>query len=57
MSGYVTSKRPGEADQLLSDAASPEVRAERDRLAQAFVEDRMKPQLLQEFEAEQGPYR
>ncbi|EOF5425970.1 conjugal transfer protein TraG, partial [Salmonella enterica] len=52
--GYVTSKRPGEADQLLSDAASPEVRAERDRLAQAFVEDRMKPQLLQEFEQNKG---
>ena len=52
--GYVTSKRPGEADQLLSDAASPEVRAERDRLAQAFVEDRMKPQLLQEFEHNRG---
>ncbi|EIS4018622.1 conjugal transfer mating pair stabilization protein TraG [Salmonella enterica] len=52
--GYVTSKRPGEADQLLSDAASPEVRAERDRLAQAFVEDRMKPQLLQEFEQYRG---
>ncbi|EDV9783374.1 conjugal transfer mating pair stabilization protein TraG, partial [Salmonella enterica subsp. enterica] len=52
--GYVTSKRPGEADQLLSDAASPEVRAERDRLAQAFVEDRMKPQLLQEFEQNRG---
>lgn len=48
--GYVTSKRPGEADQLLSDTASPEVRAERDRLVQEFVEDRMKPQLLQEFE-------
>ncbi|SUY95284.1 conjugal transfer mating pair stabilization protein TraG [Citrobacter freundii] len=52
--GYVTSQRPGEADQLLSDAASPEVRAERDRLAQAFVEDRMKPQLLQEFEQNRG---
>ncbi|MDM2857153.1 conjugal transfer mating-pair stabilization protein TraG [Citrobacter sp. Cpo071] len=52
--GYVTSKRPGEADQLLSDAASPEVRAERDRLAQAFVEDRIKPQLLQEFEQNRG---
>lgn len=52
--GYVTSKRPCEADQLLSDAASPEVRAERDRLAQAFVEDRMKPQLLQEFEQNRG---
>ncbi|HDT6516848.1 TPA: conjugal transfer protein TraG, partial [Citrobacter freundii] len=52
--GYVTSKRPGEADQLLSDAASPEVRAERDRLAQSFVEDRMKPQLLQEFEENRG---
>ncbi|EKA7659300.1 conjugal transfer mating pair stabilization protein TraG [Salmonella enterica] len=52
--GYVTSKRPGEADQLLSDAASPEVRAERDQLAQAFVEDRMKPQLLQEFEQNRG---
>ena len=52
--GYVTSKRPGDADKLLSDAASPEVRAERDRLAQAFVEDRMKPQLLQEFEQNKG---
>ncbi|HCM1918462.1 TPA: conjugal transfer mating pair stabilization protein TraG [Salmonella enterica subsp. salamae serovar 28:r:e,n,z15] len=52
--GYVTSQRPGEADQLLSDAASPEVRAERDRLAQAFVEDRMKPQLLQAFEQNKG---
>ncbi|HAG1943326.1 TPA: conjugal transfer mating pair stabilization protein TraG [Salmonella enterica] len=52
--GYVTSKRPGEADQLLSDAATPEVRAERDRLAQEFVEDRMKPQLLQEFEQNKG---
>ncbi|EAR5954490.1 conjugal transfer protein TraG [Salmonella enterica] len=52
--GYVTSQRPGEADQLLSDAASPEVRAERDRLAQSFVEDRMKPQLLQEFEQNKG---
>lgn len=52
--GYVTRQRPGEADHLLSDAASPEVRAERDRLAQAFVEDRMKPQLLQEFEQNKG---
>ncbi len=52
--GYVTSKRPGEADKLLSDAASPEVRAERDRMVQEFVEDRMKPQLLQEFEQNKG---
>lgn len=52
--GYITSKRPSEADQLLSDAARPEVRTERDRLAQAFVEDRMKPQLLQEFEQNRG---
>ncbi|WP_201483646.1 conjugal transfer protein TraG N-terminal domain-containing protein, partial [Escherichia coli] len=52
--GYVTSKRPGEADQLLSDTASPEVRAERERLVQAFVEERMKPQLLQEFEQNKG---
>lgn len=52
--GYVTSKRPSEADKLLSDAASPEVRAERDRLVQEFVEDRMKPQLLQEFEQNKG---
>lgn len=48
--GYVTSQRPGEADQLLSDTASPEVRAERERLVQDFVEERMKPQLLQQFE-------
>ncbi|ELR7144114.1 conjugal transfer mating pair stabilization protein TraG [Escherichia coli] len=48
--GYVTSQRPGEADQLLSDTANPEVRAERERLVQAFVEERMKPQLLQQFE-------
>ncbi|UAN24961.1 conjugal transfer mating pair stabilization protein TraG (plasmid) [Enterobacter sp. JBIWA003] len=52
--GYVTSKRPGEADQLLSDAASPQLRAERDRLAQDFVEERMKPQLLKEFEQNKG---
>lgn len=52
--GYVTSKHPGEADKILSDAASPEVRAERDRLVQEFVEDRMKPQLLQEFEQNKG---
>ncbi|RZW71514.1 conjugal transfer protein TraG [Escherichia coli] len=48
--GYVTSQRPGEADQLLSDTASPEVRAERERLVQAFVEERIKLQLLQQFE-------
>ncbi|EEY6229545.1 conjugal transfer protein TraG [Escherichia coli] len=48
--GYVTSQRPGEADQLLSDTANPEVRAERERLVQAFVEERIKPQLLQQFE-------
>lgn len=52
--GYVTSKRPGEADQLLSDAASPQLRAEREKLAQDFVEERMKPQLLQEFEQNKG---
>ena len=52
--GYVTSKRPGEADQLLSDAASPQLRAEREKLAQDFVEERMKPQLLQEFEQNRG---
>lgn len=48
--GYVTSQRPGEADQLLSDTANPEVRAEREKLVQVFVEERMKPQLLQQFE-------
>ncbi|EGD6048571.1 conjugal transfer mating-pair stabilization protein TraG [Escherichia coli] len=52
--GYVASKRPGEAEQLLSDTASPEVRAERERLVQAFVEERMKPQLLQQFEQNKG---
>ena len=52
--GYVTSKRPGDADQLLSDAASPQLRAEREKLAQGFVEERMKPQLLQEFEQNKG---
>jgi len=52
--GYVTSKRPGEADEVLSDAASPEVRAERDKLVQEFVEDRLKPQLLQAFEQNKG---
>jgi len=52
--GFVASKRPGEADKILSDAASPEVRAERDKLAQEFVEGRMKPQLLQEFEQNKG---
>lgn len=48
--GYVASKRPGEADRILTDAASPEVRAEREKLVQEFVEDRIRPQLLQTFE-------
>ncbi|MCL6746920.1 conjugal transfer mating-pair stabilization protein TraG [Kosakonia sp. R1.Fl] len=52
--GYVADKRPAEADEILSNAASPEVRAERDKLLQEFVEDRMKPQVLREFEHNKG---
>ena len=47
---YVMTKQPDTADAILSDATSPEVRAERDKLAQAFVEEQLKPQLLQNFE-------
>lgn len=51
---YVTSTRPGDADEILGNSSSPQIRAERDRMAQAFVEDRMKPQLLREFEQNRG---
>lgn len=48
--GYVREQRQGDADMLLSDTANVEVRAEREKLVQAFVDERMKPQLLQQFE-------
>jgi conjugal transfer mating pair stabilization protein TraG len=52
--GYVAHSRPDDADAILSDAASPEIRAERDKLAQEFVKDKIKPLLLQEFEQNQA---
>ncbi|EKN4770508.1 hypothetical protein FG467_004444 [Yersinia enterocolitica] len=48
--GYVREQRQGDADMLLSDTANAEVRAEREKLVQAFVDERLKPQLLQQFE-------
>ncbi|HEI6739722.1 TPA: conjugal transfer mating pair stabilization protein TraG [Yersinia enterocolitica] len=55
--GYVREQRQGDADMLLSDTANAEVRAEREKLVQAFVDERMKPQLLQQFEQNRAQTR
>nr|WP_181375112.1 conjugal transfer mating-pair stabilization protein TraG [Pectobacterium carotovorum]ALG88595.1 conjugal transfer mating pair stabilization protein TraG [Pectobacterium carotovorum] len=47
--GYVQSTR-ADAETVLTNTSSPQVRAEREHLAEQFVEDKLKPQLLQEFE-------
>lgn len=47
--GYVQTKQPQNADALLTDTASPTVRAEREQLAKQFVDEKLKPALEQEF--------
>lgn len=46
---YVHQSAPGRATTVLTDAGSPSLRAEREQLAQAFVDEKLKPQLEQEF--------
>lgn len=48
---YVMEKTPGNADRILSDTASPDVARERDALANAFVKERMIPQLMNDYAA------
>lgn len=40
---------PGRATTVLTDAGNPSLRTEREQLAQAFVDEKLKPQLEQEF--------
>ncbi|MCZ8781184.1 conjugal transfer mating pair stabilization protein TraG [Escherichia albertii] len=46
---YVHQSAPGRATTVLTDAGNPSLRAEREQLAQAFVDEKLKPQLKQEF--------
>ncbi|MFJ7174664.1 conjugal transfer mating-pair stabilization protein TraG [Citrobacter freundii] len=46
---YVHQAAPARATNVLTDAANPSLRAEREQLAQAFVDERLRPQLEQEF--------
>ncbi|EAM8390329.1 conjugal transfer protein TraG [Salmonella enterica subsp. enterica serovar Bareilly str. CFSAN000220] len=46
---YVHQSAPGRATTVLTDAGSPSLRVEREQLAQAFVDEKLKPQLEQEF--------
>lgn len=47
--GYVNTYRGQDAERLLSNAGDPAIRAEREQLAQQFVEEKLKPELLREF--------
>lgn len=46
---YVHQSAPARATTVLTDAGDPSLRAEREQLAQAFVDEKLKPQLEQEF--------
>ncbi|EER9981435.1 conjugal transfer mating pair stabilization protein TraG [Escherichia coli] len=46
---YVHQSAPGRATTVLTNAGDPSLRAEREQLAQAFVDEKLKPQLEQEF--------
>ncbi|MCU7297017.1 conjugal transfer mating pair stabilization protein TraG [Escherichia albertii] len=46
---YVHQSAPGRATIVLTDAGNPSLRSEREQLAQAFVDEKLKPQLEQEF--------
>ncbi|WP_260506309.1 conjugal transfer mating-pair stabilization protein TraG [Yersinia enterocolitica] len=47
--GYVQTKQPQNSDVILTDTSSPTIRAEREQLAQQFVDEKLKPALEQEF--------
>lgn len=46
---YVHQSVPARATTVLTDAGDPSLRAEREQLAQTFVDEKLKPQLEQEF--------
>lgn len=46
---YAHQAAPARATTVLTDAGDPSLRAEREQLAQAFVDEKLKPQLEQEF--------
>lgn len=46
---YVHQSTPARATTVLTDAGDPSLRAEREQLAQTFVDEKLKPQLEQEF--------
>ncbi|PAX78554.1 conjugal transfer mating-pair stabilization protein TraG [Citrobacter sp. TSA-1] len=46
---YAHHAAPERATTILTDAGDPSLRAEREHLAQAFVDEKLKPQLEQEF--------
>lgn len=54
---YAHEAAPGRATAVLTDSADPQLRAEREQLAREFVEERLKPQLEQEYRANQGRTR
>jgi conjugal transfer mating pair stabilization protein TraG len=47
--GYVTQKAPGRAQAVLSDTGSPDVAAEREQLVREFMQERVLPQLEQQY--------
>ncbi|OSK88049.1 conjugal transfer mating-pair stabilization protein TraG [Escherichia coli] len=46
---YVHQSAPARATAVLTDAGDPSLRAEREQLAQSFVDEKLKPQLEQDF--------
>ncbi|EPZ8357895.1 conjugal transfer mating-pair stabilization protein TraG [Enterobacter hormaechei] len=47
--GYVTQKAPGRAQTVLSDTGSPAIAAEREQLVHEFMQERVLPQLEQQY--------
>ncbi|EBY1462067.1 conjugal transfer protein TraG [Salmonella enterica subsp. enterica serovar Brandenburg] len=46
---YAHAMAPGRATAMLTDSADPQLRAEREQLAQQFVDEKLKPQLEQTY--------
>ncbi len=52
--GYVQNKAPEKAEAILTDTASPEVRAEREQLAGQFMEDKLRSRVDEHFDSSRG---
>jgi conjugal transfer mating pair stabilization protein TraG len=52
--GYVQNKSPEKAEAILTDTASPEVRAEREQLAGQFMEDKLRSRVDEHFNSSKG---